>query len=747
MSAMHRLRVAGRVAVGVALPIAGALALSLSCGTDQALAARAFMPRQGFALGLEPAAGRQEIATATNRPVVYHGGDVMRDVTIHTVYWAPPGYRFDGSPGAGALSYQALISQFFSDGAHDSGSQSSVLSLLDQYGDRSGVGSYAIHFDPTVDSVIDSDPYPAMSSQCASPSGVGTCITDLQLQQELDRLIGPSAPGARGLSNLWFVLLPPDVDTCIAIGSCGTNAYAGYHSAFQLGHGETIYSAIPDPLIEYTPGPGSDPEGNPEAASTIDTMAHELVEAITDPLGTGWMDPNGFETADKCENGPQTGAPLGYAANGSPYNQVIDGHQYLIQDIWSNAVGGCVQRSTAVASIPPLHSVRLRQFSSAVGGATGAAGRVSVAVTLLRAGVQVASASGETRANGTWGPLVLRDRDGRRHAVGDDRDELTVVYGGGLAADSIDTGDGGNPFTASGWTGWFDLDSGYAVHSQHGHSEVLVGPCSQTGVLSLRIGKRSASPTDLCGTESDAATVTTPRRLGARTRLALSSDDNRGSYLIEPDGVLVDMSISLGEPDSIGALHNGQVLFAPTGFPTCTAFMRIGVMRCDGLVPKARYRLLRAGKTIGRGRAGAAGVVTIAGLDVAGGDVVTLVNAAGRRLTSLHVAHLRVGVIGSQTRIASGACQPGEYWGRPPSAPQPSVAVGIGIGGSGTICPLSGRAKGLSAADIAQTDEFSGGQTETQVPLIESTAPIQDETMYGRFIASAQSGLPGPHGS
>jgi hypothetical protein len=33
------------------------------------------------------------------------------------------------------------------------------------------------------------------------------------------------------------------------------------------------------------------------------------------------------------------------------------------------------------------------------------------------------------------------------------------------------------------------------------------------------------------------------------------------------------------------------------------------------------------------------------------------------------------------------------------------------------------------------------------VPGIESTAPIQDETLYGSFVASAQSGLPGPHGS
>ena len=33
------------------------------------------------------------------------------------------------------------------------------------------------------------------------------------------------------------------------------------------------------------------------------------------------------------------------------------------------------------------------------------------------------------------------------------------------------------------------------------------------------------------------------------------------------------------------------------------------------------------------------------------------------------------------------------------------------------------------------------------MPVIASTAPLDDETMYGTFIASAQSSLPGAHGS
>ena len=58
---------------------------------------------------------------------------------------------------------------------------------------------------------------------------------------------------------------------------------------------------------------------------TIDVGAHEVNEAMTDPEGTGWMDPNGYEVGDKCDVAPNRGTPLGYAADGSPYNQVIHG--------------------------------------------------------------------------------------------------------------------------------------------------------------------------------------------------------------------------------------------------------------------------------------------------------------------------------------------------------------------------------------------------------------------------------------
>ncbi len=738
--------VAQLIAVLVAAFVAGALVFA---GATAAAPTRThaptrprqptFKPRIGHAMGLLPRLGIPELVSARNEPVVYHGGVVMRNVTLHTIFWAPPGYHFDAPPSSTTFGYEALIKQFLVDVAHDSSDPDNAFSTLVQYHDGHGPGSTHISYDPATDSIDLNAPFPALKRQCASPTSIATCITDLQLEREVDHVIGPKDPGGRGLHNIWFILLPPDVDTCVQQGQCATTAFAGYHSEFDLGHGPTIYVPIPDPLVEATPSPGSDPEGNPEAESTIDTMAHETEEAITDPYGTGWMDPNGFEVADKCEFGGEQGTPLGFAPDGSPYNQLINGHEYLFQDMWSNAASGCVQSSTATGSPLPLHTISLRQFSPFVSGSLGAHRRLPVSVSLIRAGRVVAGARTRTRANGSWGPVKLRSPRGTPHAVGDDREGVVVVYGGAhRTADLIATGDGGNPFAEGGYTGWFDLDHGFAV----GADSIALGPCGQTGVLTLRVGsKLTEPPAQLCSTEAGAALVSTPR-LGRGTRATMSSEDNRAESLLEPNGALVKLTVSLGEPLSVPAVGNSRLIFLPTGFPQCTALLRTESVRCTGLVADARYRLGHH-----RVRTGLGGTLSVRARHLRGGEALPLINAAGRHLTTLHVAHLRVHIVGNQTRIASGTCQAGDFYGPPLRKPPVSDQVGDGVFGNGTVCPPSGSAKGLSTTDIAQTDDFSGGQTVVTVPLIRSTAPIQDETLFGRFIASAQTGLPARNGS
>jgi len=734
----------------LALGLLAAVLIALCATAPVAVAQPAFRPRIGRALGLVPAHGQQpDLATAISIPIVYHGGAVMHDVRIHTIFWAPAGYRFSGPPSPGTLSYKGLVAQFLTDVAHDSGSAGNVFSVLGQYPDGTGAGAYRISYNASTDSIDDGNPYPGGSRQCASASGTATCVTDLELQREIDRNIQAHDPGGTGLHDVWFVFLPPDVDTCVVVGSCATNAYAGYHSLLNLGHGAAVYAVIPDPLIEFTPTPGSDPQGNPEAESTINTVAHEALEAITDPVGAGWMDPNGFEVGDKCENGPQTGTPIGFAGNGSPYNQLIGGHGYLLQAMWSNADSGCKQSSSSTTSALPLSTVSLRQFGATVSGISAVA-RPGLQVTVLvaRAGSVVAGGVATTRADGSW-RLTLRSLATDAPAgVGDDREEILVHYDtGGPPPELIQTGDGGNAFGQAGWTGWFDLDHGYAVGSR----SVLVGPCSQTGVLTLSLaGEPLASPLELCGTQSDVAEVPTPH-LGPRSQLSLSSQDNRATTVEAPDGALVRLTVALGEPRSVDSVGNPLLPFLTSGQPSCTADLRSQRVTCNGLVPGARYALSRRrGRAGARARARAGGTAAFPafahGAGVIGGDTLTLRNQAGRTLTTLHVAHLRVHLDGASTVIASGLCEPGEFYGGIVRTPPVGVGIGTpGVAGDGRICPLNGSARGLPTANIMQVDDRSGGETRTELPAILGTAPVQNATLYGTFVALAQAGLPGPH--
>jgi hypothetical protein len=717
------------------LPIALVTCAALCWAAPVAQAAHTFKPRIKGALGIIPPAGHQDVAVSPNVPLVYHGGQVMRHVTVHTVFWAPAGFRFDGSPSALVPGYEELIKQFFSDVAADSGSVTNEFSLLRQYPDSTGPGAYSISYSAAQDSIDDTNPYPALSDQCSSPSGVATCVTTAEVEQELDRVINQRDPSGRGLGDLWLVFLPPDVDTCILVGECGTNAYGGYHSLANLGHGPDIYALIPDPLIEFTPAPGADPEGNPEAEVAIDVAGHELAEAISDPEGAGWLDPSGFEVADKCELGPEDGTPLGYGLDASPYNELINGHKYLLQMMWSNTDSGCKQRSSSTVASPGLATVSLMQFSGHVTGI--ASPNVAVEVRLLRGGAVVAR--GITRASGTgsWG-LTLD------HGLGDDRDVVSIRYGpGGPPGDHIATGNGGDPYAQAGFTGWYDLDSGYVV----AHRGVLLAPCSQVGVLTVRVrGVPGPPPIENCDTETDVAQVPT-RPIRAGTPATFSSEDNRASSPSNPYGALVKLTIPLGEPDSAPSLGNDQVPFLSTGFPTCTADLERQTVSCDGLVPGAVYSVARGrGRT--RARASRSGELHVSQLPgrgrLKGGDVLRLRNRAGRVLTVLHVAHLQVALVGRGENVASGHCQPGEWWG-PVSAPVPPGLLEIlglspGSLGGGAICPPSGHAHGLPGFGIQQTDDRSGGATRTAVAQLTSFSPQDGAELYGKFVVLAKLG-------
>jgi hypothetical protein len=769
-------------------------------------------PRIAGALGIvppfryDPASGTDipefspDLATGAPTPEVYHGGSVMAGgVTIHTIFWNGGTQTFPPSPGFGVASYENTVKNFFTDvsaastgtmGQTCTSAACNVFTVLTQYaqGTKPGAitsGSYSISYNRVADSINDSDPYPAVDLQCASPNNTPfACITDGQVQTEIDNVIQNTAPTERGLNNIWFVFLPPGVDECILPGECGTNAFAAYHSDFDINdHGVTVYAVAIDPTIEVGPvTPGKDPNGNRDAEATTDAAGHETVEAITDPQGVGWMDPNGFEVADKCEFGSQYGQPLGtHGPDNSEFNQKIDGHPWLEQDMWSNDDGRCVQSTTQTSNPLPLPQVNLTQFSNAVSGNVGQNKSFGVTVALVREAfnpnalpgtdqVVVAHASTVSNpANGSWSVTLPG------HAVGDDRDQINVIYSGVGAPtnQAIQTGNGGNPFTESGWTGWTALDFGMGITNEAGPNplgvtgpSVTMAPCFQTGVLGAFINgteitgpSGESTPTDFCSTSTDAATMQT-KTIKPSDVVTTSSNDNRAYSPVDAYdntiGALVNLKVQGGEPDAVSQFLDefgaspALGTFIPSGFPTCTADLEAQSVTCVGLITGTKYTA-RDGILNGSGTADSNGKVTIS-LRVRRGDTVRLSNSA-RVLTTLHVANLRATINGEQSVLSGGSCQPFDYYAAPLSSPPTNSSAGeisaIAGGAALTdgICPKNGNPTGFPSDQIVQTDEFSGGSTMTEVPGVLNTSPMDGEIVYGAFTALAQSGLPGPDNS
>jgi hypothetical protein len=775
------------------LPVLACLALG-AAATPASAAPTKFRPRIGAALGLMPPVtdwGRSDIASGALTPVTYHGGSVMAGgVTIHTIFWdgggnGNGGRDFQGQPTGAPADYIGMIERFFGDVAADSGTNSNVYSVLPQFAEGTSTvtpGSYNISYDSTAgsttgnlvvnhDAIIDHNPYPAKSDQCSSPQETAICITDQQVRTEVDHVINATS-GTRGLHDIWFVFTPPDVDECILPGECETNAYGGYHSVSDEGDGQTIYGFIGDPIVESrnVAHTGTDPEGYPDAEIVADIAAHESVEAITDPQGVGYMDPNGFEVADKCEFGPQDGDPLGFAPNGSPYNQLINGHKWDLQEMWANHDNqgnpDCVQRTTTTTNDLPLPQVSLTQFSGTVtGDIEHNTSGVHVTVTLLRANPDgspetVATGTGTTGSNGTWSATLSGG-----HVVGDDRDEIDVDYSGSGAPTPshqvILTGNGGNPFTESGWTGWTAMDNGTFLTTQSG-GVMQIAPCFQTGVLAATVASHNVVPppgdqvlNDTCSTQTDVATFPT----GAITPTStgtVSSLDNRAfqdpnlSPAPNTVGSLVNLKVPTGEPDSV-SLFQTPLIFQPGGFPTCAADLEAKSVSCQGLVPGANYTVTD-GSSHTSSAADDSGTVAVA-VPVKGGDTVTLTRNGGSTLTTLHVANLRVAITGQQNVLSGGTCSPDQYYGAPLSSAPTSAAAGAPsaiVGGAaltGAICPNNGQAAGLPDSSIIQTDEHSQGSTQTEVPDLEDTSPMEGETVYGRFTALAETGFAAPDNS
>ena len=294
-------------------------------------------------------------------PLTYGGGPVMLSSKVYLIFWGPS--------GSFASTYSSPIIQYAKDLQTDHLKTTNEFSVGQQYYEGTSVKHFITNNVSFGGAIFDTTPYPAIDTSQGCSTAERPCVTDEQIQNEILNDINnqgwptdpPSAPEAQ-----YLLFTPNGTNSCDAPGDCtfsssgGFCAYHGQITGITPGNQVATYSNMP---YESGCDSGEAPagtDGNADTDGTLDSGIHELLESATDPAGNAWLDSNGQEIADKCTfpvvtTQPATyGTPLGGTlAALNAFNQLIGGHTYYTQQIWSNAptktpsttaAAGCVQR-------------------------------------------------------------------------------------------------------------------------------------------------------------------------------------------------------------------------------------------------------------------------------------------------------------------------------------------------------------------------------------------------------------------
>ena len=253
-------------------------------------------------------------------------GEIMPTTNTYLIFWLPSGFHYGDSNGDAA--YEAAMQKFFQDVG---GSQ--ILNTTTQYSGNNGTPADTSNY---VTSVVDTTAFPHAGT-------VADPVTQSDLNQEVFNQINANS-WPTGMSTMYFVFLPDNLVDCDnTLASCNTNAYCAYHTR-GWGSSDTpandfIWADIPvNRGVNTIGGCGnSNVTGDNQADTTLSSVEHEMMEAITDPRGNAWQDSTGGggENGDKCNRN------MGVANSSSTtVNNFLGsgfGDFFRIQREWSNA--------------------------------------------------------------------------------------------------------------------------------------------------------------------------------------------------------------------------------------------------------------------------------------------------------------------------------------------------------------------------------------------------------------------------
>jgi hypothetical protein len=275
------------------------------------------------------AAGTAVAAGAGN--MAYFGGQVMVTSKTYSIYWIPAGFTV-------ASGYQTLVIRYLTDIGG-----SAFYNIMTQYYQNPNT-QHIQNISTFGGTWADTQAYPGGRGSRTNP------LTDADIQAEVQRAVSVNG-WVPSVNTMFLIFTARGVESCIDPSTCtpGTAhpAFCAYHGYFTAGTQTYVYANMPydetwtTSCRQFT----KSPNGNIAADSEISTLSHEHFEAVTDvnpppttPIAgvTAWTDSQGFEIGDKCAYTYGT-----KAANGS--NITLNGHPYIMQLEWSNAVSGCAK--------------------------------------------------------------------------------------------------------------------------------------------------------------------------------------------------------------------------------------------------------------------------------------------------------------------------------------------------------------------------------------------------------------------
>lgn len=177
-----------------------------------------------------------------------------------------------------------------------------------------------------------------LAGQATAPFTKGSALSDAQIQAIVSESISSAALPADP-NGVYVVLTAAG----ITASSGFLTKYCGWHTHATMAGKDIKFSFVGDPtgpsVGNCAQQTASSPNGSPGVDALISVLAHEIVEAVTDPDLNAWYDRSGAENADKCA---WTFGTTYAAGNGSLANMKLGARDYLIQRNWkAGTAQGC----------------------------------------------------------------------------------------------------------------------------------------------------------------------------------------------------------------------------------------------------------------------------------------------------------------------------------------------------------------------------------------------------------------------